>query len=171
MAIVDADIKYRLSGGSGNTDPNASLGTTKSSTEVVDNTVDNLFDDVSGDEASAGDTEYRCIYVHNNHGSLTWISPKIWITSNTTSTGDEIDIGLGTSAVNGTEQDLTGSGESTAPSGVSFSHPTTKSGGLSPGNIPSGQHKAIWIRRVVGALTGAKDANAGTFKSEGDSAE
>lgn len=75
MAIVDADVKFFLSGGAGNSDPNASLGGVMSSTEVVDNTLHNLFDYVSGTEAGAGDTEYRAIYLKNtnsvNAGSFT----------------------------------------------------------------------------------------------------
>lgn len=169
MPIVGSDIQYRLSGGAGNTDPNASLGGAKSSTQVTDNVLNNLWDDVSGDEGSPGDTEYRCEYVHNAHGSLTLLSPVVWISSNTTSTDDEVDIGVGTAAVNGTEQTV--ANESTAPSGVTFSHPTTKGAGLALGNLPAGQHKAVWIRRVVGASAAAKDANAYNVTAEGDSAE
>lgn len=169
MPIANSDIVYRLSGGSGNTDPNASLGGAKSTTAITDNVLNNLWDDISGDEGSAGDTEYRCFYVHNAHATLTLLSPVIWISSNTTSTDDEVDIGIGSSAVNGTEQTV--ANESTAPTSVSFTHPTTKGGGLALGNLPAGQHKAVWVKRVVGASAGAKDANAYNVTVEGDSAE
>lgn len=168
MAILGTDILYRLSGGAANSDPNASLGGAKSSTAIVDNTLNNLWDDVSGDEGSAGDTEYRAFYVHNNHGTLTLLAPKVWISADTTSTNDEVDIGIGSSAVNGTEQTV--ANESTAPSAVTFSHPTTKSAGLSLTDIPAGQHKAVWVRRVVGASAAALDNNAYNITVEGDSA-
>ena len=53
-------------------------------------------DNVSSGEASAGDTEYRCVYVKNNHGSLTLTSPKVWIQANTPSGGTAVEISLGT---------------------------------------------------------------------------
>lgn len=161
MAIVSTDIKYRLSGGAANSNPAASLGGAKSSTDAS-----NYFDDVSSAEASAGDTEYRCIYVHNNHGSLTLIGAKIWIQANTPSGDTDVAIGLGSSAVNGTEQTI--ADESTAPTGgVTFSQPTTFAGGLSIGDIPFGQHKAVWIRRVVNAAAAAY-ADSFTLRVQGD---
>ena len=64
MAIAASDILIRLSGGSGNSDPNAALGGVMStSTAVTDNTTHNLFDVVSGTESAAGDIEYRGVYV------------------------------------------------------------------------------------------------------------
>ena len=160
MAIISTDIKYRLSGGASNSDPSLSLGGVKSSTAAS-----NYFDDVSSAEASAGDTEYRCVYVHNNHGSLTLIGAKVWIQANTPSGNTDVAIGLGTSAVNGTEQTV--ADESTAPSGVSFSQPTTFAGGLSIGDIPTGQHKAVWVRRVVNAAAAAY-ADSFTLRVQGD---
>jgi hypothetical protein len=169
MAILSTDIIYRLSGGAANSDPNAALGGAKSTTAITDNVLNNLWDDVSGDEGSVGDTEYRCFYVHNNHGTLTLQSPKIWISTDTTSANDEVDIGLGSSAVNATEQTV--ANESTAPTGgVTFSHPTTKTAGIALGDIPAGQHRAVWARRVVGASAAAIDNNAYNITVEGDSA-
>lgn len=168
MAILSTDIIYRLSGGAANSDPNASLGGAKSSTALTDNVLNNLWDDVSGDEGSPGDTEYRCIYIHNNHGSLILTQPKVWVSSDTTSANDEVDIGLGSSAVNGTEQTV--ANESTAPTAVTFSHPTTKATGIALGDIPAGQHRALWLKRVVGASAAAIDNNAFNISVEGDSA-
>lgn len=160
MAIVSSDIKYRLSGGASNTNPAASLGGVKSSTDAS-----NYFDDVSSAEASAGDTEYRCVYVHNNHGTLTLIGAKVWIQANTPSGDTDVAIGLGSSAVNGTEQTV--ADESTAPTGVTFSQPTTFAGGLSIGDIPPGQHKAVWVRRVVNSGAAAY-ADSFTLRVQGD---
>jgi len=154
VAIVASDIVMRLSGGSGNTDPNASLGGAKSTTAVTDNTLNNLWDNVSGAESTAGDTEYRCVYIHNGHGSLTAYSSKIWIDTDTTSSYTAIYLGLGTSAVNGTEQTV--ANESTAPTGVTFSQPGVGTE-LSIGDLPFGQHKAVWIKRIVTAGGTAQD--------------
>lgn len=67
MSIAASDLKIYLSGGAGNSDPNASLGGVRSTTEVVDDTLHNLFDYVSGTEAGAGDTEYRASYIKNEN--------------------------------------------------------------------------------------------------------
>lgn len=161
MPIVASDIEYRLSGGAANANPDASLGGAKSSVDVPPD----LFDDVDSTESAAGDVEYRVIYVHNNHGSLTLQNAVIWLTANTT--GNRIAIGVGTAAINGTEQTL--ANESTAPSGVTFSQPASKGAGLALGSIPAGQHKAVHIRRAVAASTNAAN-DTFSLRVEGDTA-
>lgn len=165
MAILNTDILYRLSGGASNALPASSLGGVKSSTAAGTD----LFDNVTSAEASAGDTEYRCIYVHNAHASLTLTSPKIWIQSNTPSTDTAITIGLGSSAVNGTEQTV--ADEGTAPTGgVTFSTAVDETNGVSLGDIPFGQHRAVWIKRVVGASAAAYNNDTFTLRVKGDTA-
>lgn len=161
MPIVSTDIVYRLSGGAANADQNASLGGAKSATAASAS----IFDDVSSAEASSGDAEYRCVYVHNNHGTLTYLGAKIWIQTNTPSADTDVAIGLGTSAVNGVEQTV--ADEQSAPAGVTFSAPASFAGGLVLGDIPAGQHKAVWIRRTVNA--GASVASDSfTLRVQGD---
>jgi hypothetical protein len=164
MPIVSTDIKFRLSGGAGNSDPNASLGGAKSSTEAPTG----LFDDVSSAEGTAGDIEYRCWYVHNNHGTLTLQNAVTWITTNTPSTDTTVDIGVGTAAINGTEQTI--ANENTAPSGVTFSAPSSFGTALSLGSLPAGQHKAVWIRRTVTAGAAAYTGDGATLSVRGDTA-
>lgn len=167
MPIASSDIKYRLSGGAANADPNASLGGAKSSEEVVDNTDNNLFDDVSGAEHTAGDVEYRCIYVHNNHGSLTLQNAVVWIQSDTSGADSDLSIAVGTAAVNGTEQTI--ADESTEPSGVSWSDAAvSRATGLALGNIPAGQHKAVWLRRTVSAGSTPQAADTCAIQAGGD---
>lgn len=160
MAIVSTDIQYLLSGGASNSNPATSLGGVKSSTAAS-----NYFDDVSSAEASAGDTEYRCVYVHNNHGTLSLIGAKVFIQTNTPSSDTDVAIGLGSSAINGTEQTV--ADESTAPTGVSFSAPTTFAGGLAIGDLAAGAHKAVWVRRTVNAGAAAY-ADSFTLRVQGD---
>lgn len=161
MPIIASEIQYRLSGGATNSIAGASLGGAKSSNSLPTQ----FFDDVTSAESAAGDTEYRCFYVHNNNGSLTLQNAVIWIQSNTT--GNRIAIGVGTAAINGTEQSVTD--EQTAPSGVTFSQPATKGTGLALGNIPAGQHKAVWVRRTIPASTAASN-DTYTLRVEGDTA-
>ena len=149
MAILSTDLKYRFSGGAANSSPAASIGGVISSVDVTGV----LFDDVTSAEALAGDINYRCIYVRNNHGSLTALSTKIWIQVNTPSTETIVDIGLGAAAINATETAT--ANEATAPSSVSFTNPTNEAGALTIGDIPFGQYKAVWIRRTVSAAASA----------------
>lgn len=162
MAIVAGEIVLRLSGGSGNSDPNASLGGVISSNAVVDATLNNLFDNVSGAESEAGDVEYRCVYVRNGNATLTMQNAVVWIQTNTPAAGSTIDIGLGTSAINGTEQTV--ANESTAPSGVTFSAAATEGAAISLGNIPTGQHCAFWIRRTITAGAAAYNNDSVTLR-------
>lgn len=149
MPITSAEIVYRLSGGAANSNANASIGGAKSSTVVPAA----LFDDVTSAESAAGDTEYRCIYVHNANGALTMQNAVLWITANTTA--NRIAVGVGSSAVNGTEQTV--ADENTAPTGVAFSQPTAKGAAIALGNIPAGQHRAVWMRRAITAASAASN--------------
>lgn len=165
MPIISTDIQYRLSGGAANSDPNVALGGAKSSTSVGAG-LHNLFDIVSSAESSSGDTEYRCVYVHNNHGTLTMQNSVIWIASNTPSADTTVEIALGSSAVNSTEQTI--ANENTAPTGVTFSAPSSFGTALSIGNIPAGQHKAVWIKRIVNAGAGAYNSDTATITVQCD---
>ncbi|NOJ28233.1 MAG: hypothetical protein DA330_09515 [Nitrososphaera sp.] len=168
MPIVAGDIDFHLSGGAGNTDPNAALGGAISTTQLTDNTLNNLWDDVSGAESSAGDTEYRCIYVKNAHGTLTLQSAKIWIETNTTSPANAMSIALGGEGMNGTAETV--ANESTAPVGETFSQPTNYAGGLSLGNLTAGSTYPIWVKRVIPASTSAVDNVTYVLKVQGDTA-
>lgn len=145
MAIASTDIIHRLSGGASNATPITSLGGIKSSNAAGAT----IFDDVAAGESAAGDIEYRCLYVHNAHATLTLTAPVVWIATNTPSPGTSIDVGVGTSAVNATEQTV--ADENTAPSGVTFSAAASQGAGVALGDIPPGQSRAYWIRRTVTA--------------------
>jgi hypothetical protein len=161
MPIVSTDIKYRFSGGAANSDPNAALGGAKSSVDATAS----IYDNVSSAEALAGDIEYRCFYVHNAHGTLTAQATKIWIQTNTPSTDTAVDIGLGTSAVSGTEQTI--ANENTAPTSVTFSNPTNEAGALTIGDLAPGASKAVWVRRTVNAAAAAA-ADSFTIRTKCD---
>ncbi len=160
MAIIATDINYRLSGGAANATTITSLGGAKSSVAMPTG----IFDAVTSAEAAAGLTEYRCIYVHNNHATLALLAAEIWIQANTANT--RIAIGLGTSAINGTEQTV--ANEATAPAGVTFATtPVNLATGLVIGDIPAGQSKAVWLRRIVTAGA-ALATDTFTLRVQGD---
>jgi hypothetical protein len=163
MAIQSSDIHFRLSGGASNAVPLASLGGVKSSVDAAST----LFDDVSSAEAAAGDAEYRCVYVHNAHATLPLIGAVLWTPANTPSTATTIDVGVGTSAMNGTEQTV--ANEGAAPNGVTFSAAATQAAGVALGDIPAGQSRAVWLRRTIDAGAGAVN-DTFTIRVTGDTA-
>lgn len=179
MPIVTNDIKLKLSiktGTAGNQsaqpDPNASLGKYISTTEITDATLNNLFDDVSGDENAASEAEYRCIFCHNAHGSLALQTPKVWLASEVAGGANAaiaID-GVAASAIGsaGAQADEVAN-ENTAPSGEAFSAPTTKAAGLDLGDLPNGQCRAIWVRRTA-TNSAALNNDGVTVRCEGDTA-
>ena len=150
MPIISTDIKYRLSGGASNSDPLLSIGGIASTTTDAPA---GIFDDVTSGEAASGDTEYRCVYIKNTHGTLTALGTKIWIQTQTPSADTSVEIALGSSAVNGTETAV--ANENTAPSGPTFSSAANEGAALTIGDLAPGAHKAIWIKRIVGAAAAA----------------
>jgi hypothetical protein len=152
MSIIAGDFITRLSGGAANASGNAALGGVKSA-NAMSSSVDALFDAVAAAEAAAGSIEYRCVYLHNANATLDMTTAVVYVSANTPLAGTTLDIGVGTAAINGTEQTI--ANETTAPTGVAFSAPTTAGTGLALGTIPAGQHKAVWMRRTVTAGSGA----------------
>jgi len=157
-----------LSGGAGNTDPNASLGGVISTTEVIDATIANLYDNVSSSEALAGDVEYRCVYVKNTHATLTLQTAKVFIQTNTPSADTAVRIGLGTAAINATEQTVVN--ESTAPIGVTFATAINEGAALLIGDLVPGAQKALWYERTVIAGAAAYNADSVIVQLKGDTA-
>lgn len=85
MTVQSTDIKFYLTGavsdGGSQSDPNASLGGYRSSTQIISNLLNNLFDDKSSDEATSGDTDYRCICVKNSsletmYNVISWMAAE-----------------------------------------------------------------------------------------------
>lgn len=177
MAIVAADIlfKFSVAAAAGNTTAGTaagSLGDQISTTQITDATLHNLFDIITGDENAASDVEYRCYFVHNAHGSLTWENVVVWLSGETAGgavAAIAVD-GVAASAIGSAspQADAVGN-ESTAPSGEAFSSPTTKGTGLSVGNLAAGECRAIWVRRTA-ANTAALDADGVVIRCEGDTA-
>lgn len=178
MAIVAGDILIKLSvktGSAGNTTagtPAGSLGKYISTTEVSGTALNNLFDDITGQENFDSDVEYRCVFVHNNHGSLTLQNAVVYLSAQVSGGA------VGAIAVDSTAASAVGSAsaqalevadENTAPAAISFSAPTTRATGLSLGNIPAGSVKAFWIRRTA-ANTVALNNDGLTFVVSGDTA-
>lgn len=92
MAVSPSEISFNLSGGAGNTDPNASLGGEPSVTTVTSD-INNLFDDVASTESESGKTEYRAIYIFNNNTTSAIGGVKVWTVSQVLG-GATVEIGI-----------------------------------------------------------------------------
>lgn len=159
MAIVAGDIATYLSGGAANADPDAALGGAKSSTAWTGGTLHDLFDVISGAENAASEAEYRCIYVQNNHATLTALGMVVYISAETAG-GAALAIAL--AGEGASAQAETVANENTAPSGETFSSPTTSGTGLSIGDLAPGAYYGIWLRRTA-ANTSALDNDGATL--------
>lgn len=118
---------------------------------LTDDTLNNIWDDVSSGDASAGDTEYRCAYVKNTHGSLSVANVAVSINADPSKSNWEI--ALGAAGKNGSETEV--GNEDAAPSGPSFGI-----GSISIGSLAPGDFYPIWIKRIVfaGAEAAAPDS-------------
>lgn len=92
MPITADDISIVLSGGSGNLDANLSIGGDPSSAPIVNNQINNLFNDVIPAEAEAGHEDYRCFYVFND-GDEPAYNIEVWIESQVDE-GSSVEIGI-----------------------------------------------------------------------------
>jgi hypothetical protein len=192
MSVQDTDIKYYLTGavsdGGTQADPDASLGGFRSSTEIATASLNALWDDIVSVEASAGDTEYRCICVKNT--SLeTWYNVVAWLSGendpdNIQQFSFAIEVPATADLTDGSAQTIVD--ESTSPSvnttnhngagsGISnWSTASEKASGLSPqqgahdDDLDTTEIMFIWIKRVITAGAPARTGLSGTIKCEGD---
>lgn len=158
MSVVQADMKLRYSTASGSAGlttagtRDTSLGKYVSTTDVTA-PPNAIWDDVQSAEASAGDTEYRCIFVYNSNSTDTALNVQVTLSAEVTGGGtttvavDNIAAG----AANGAGAlSATVANENTAPTGVGTFGSSATIGTLGPG-----QARAVWFKRVVGAATAA----------------
>jgi hypothetical protein len=150
---------WYLSGGASNSDPALSLGGLRSSTAITSDQLNNLFDDVTGDEAATGQTEYRCVYYRNEDADAGGaVDPTAWISEQPhayltpfAATGETLEIGLDLAGKNATADTIAAGGLTAPDPAVTFDDPATKGAGLV---FPSGPYAendycALWIKRIT----------------------
>ena len=158
MPILTTDIKfYKSTGG---------LGGAITVTEITSGNLHDLFDEVSSPEALAGDTEYRCIYAKNTHGTLSLTDAVAYILSASSNPENTISIGAGTSAVNDVEQVI--GNEGIVPTGVVFQTSTGSGNSVVLGTLPAGEYKAIWLGRLTASSAAAVSNASASIEVEGD---
>lgn len=162
MPIINTDIvkRYSVVAAAGDTTAGTaatSLGDQVSTTAITDNAFGNIFPDSPSEEATAGVVRYRCIFILNNHATLTLTGTEVSIQSQTAG-GATIAIGVDTTPASAkgsaSAQALTVANELAAPAGVTFG-----TGPFSLGDLAPGQVRAVWIRQTVpaGATSSADD--------------
>jgi hypothetical protein len=155
---------FRLSGGPTNSDINASIGGVMSAINIIGGGIPNLFDSITAQEATVGDTEYRCFYIINIGSGIVY-NMKLYIPVQPAA-GTALAVGLETGFLNKTC--LLVADENTAPGGVgvTFTAPSTSGAGISLGNMAVNDKIGIWVRRTV--TPGASEQTAsGVINIEG----
>lgn len=165
MVFLKTDIGYFLSGGTSNTDSNLSIGNAISNSSITSGVSNSLLPDVSVSQALSGITLFRCFYIRNINATQMLQFPKVWIATNTISAFDEIDLGLGTAAKNGTEPAIPN--QTTAPVGVTFTHPTSEVIALELPALNPNDYKSVWARITVNANADPIDNNATIIRCRG----
>lgn len=135
----------------------ASLPTSNTTaTWVIANQSNKIFNDVSKDESDVGTSIYRCIAVKNT-GTDKKKDVTIWIAANTPG-ADTVLVGDAVAvAGNGTSTGLetAPANQTTAPSGVTFSSPSSKTSGIVLGELSGSagatHTKCFWIKLLVPA--------------------
>ena len=92
MTVKSSDISLVLSGGSNNNNPNNSIGGNPSSFPVT-GSVNNLFANLTTEEAMAGKTDYRCFYLKNSSSTDALFDCNIFISSQN-SAGSYVQLGV-----------------------------------------------------------------------------
>ena len=166
MAVVDTDIKLRLSvktGSAGDSTASsvaASLGKYMSTTAITDATKANLLANITQAESTAGVVKYKCLFVLNDHASQTAEGMRVHISAQDAG-GGVVAIGLdpaGATARNsGSAQAAEIADEETAPTGVTFSAPSTYDDGIVVGDVAFDECAAVWVRLTVDANIAAMD--------------
>ncbi len=172
MSVVAADmlLKFSVAAAAGNTTAGTaatSLGDQVSTTAVPAGPLNNLFDDVSGAEAAAGDTEYRCVFVHNSHATDTAFGVEVSVQAEVGG-GASFALALDNIAVSavasGSAQAATVANENTSPGGGAGAF---GAGPLSIGDMGPGTVKGVWCRRTVAASTAAISNDGATLRIAG----
>ena len=144
MTIIAANLAFYLTGGAGNALPAASLGGVISNTSFTDNTLQNLFANVTPAEALAGSVKYRALSF-KNLAAETAYGAVIYLSQETSSADTTVAIAFDST---GTQSIVN---EDTAPTGLSFSTPLSLGAGLALGDVAASGVRRIWFKRTVTA--------------------
>lgn len=190
MAIVAGDLVKYLTGagsdGGAQSSPDSSLGSYRSSTTITTGVDNNLFDDVSGAEALAGDTNYRCFCIKNTHGTLALTDAKIWVSADDANSDTTYYLAIERPSVSLTAGAVQGpvASESTAPtvnagnctdwylsSAInSYANGIAINLGSGTVDLEPGELIFVWVKRVIGSSASSASGISFTVTITGDTA-
>jgi hypothetical protein len=158
-AIVAGEIVFRYTttaGAAGDTTANTTvstfLGKYAATSAWAGGSLNDLFADISGAENAASQVDYAGLAILNNNGANAMQNTVIYISAET-ALGASIAVGVDTTASlakgSASVQLVTIANRTTAPSGPTFSSPTTLATGLALGSIAVAFVKGVWIRRTA----------------------
>jgi len=166
--LVNSDIRifYSTASAGGNN----YLGGPRTTTELSDNFLHNLFGKTTEDEQITGITKLRCFYLYNANPDYYLKNPYVYVVSDTTSPNDFVEVGWGTAEIGtglsgATDDSIERSipDQFTDPEGVSFFKANFRSGGaILNADIPPLKAKACWVRYV--SQFNAEDFPYDTFR-------
>lgn len=173
MAINAANLKYYYSGGASNSNPSLSIGGVKSNVELSSTALNNLFDNVTGDEATSGHDEYRLLYFQNIDTDVDGLMDPVvlWIVAQPAG-DDSMEVGLSAQGKNVVATAI--ANDYTAPAGVTFHAEITKAEGIDFDTagiaLPFAQNDyiGIWFHRHVPANAGLQASDGFQWRIEGD---
>jgi len=151
------------------------LGGSRSTTEISDNVLYNLFAKTTDDEQLTGIVKYRCFYFYNDNVSAYVKNPAVFVVSDTTSSSDFVEVAWGTAEIgDGVFGSTDGSieqsiaNENTPPVDSEdiplqfFRGNTRSSGAILNQDIPPKKGKAVWVKYT--SLFNAPDFPYDIFK-------
>jgi len=184
MVLTSLDLVFFYTNNADITTNTLSLGGTISPNTIPSGTINNVWDDVTGDESYSGDTEYRAIALRNTHATNDFLNVYVYTTGfQAGSPADTISFALekpgGTPAsiqLIDDEEDSTNKlnpNKFTVATGATVSWTTegSPSNSLFFGTLNAGDWLGIWLRRVVPAGAGAKDNRSCTLELKGETTE
>lgn len=151
MPVLDPLVRFQLSGGNLNENPNLSLGgqvSTATNRNIQSNFLHNLFDEVQKSEAVSGEYEYRHFYYRNSH-DFKVRNVKLMVIADQTSIWSKVEFAKGTANNGLVEQAVPD--ENTAPVGISdndWSIPNAANP-IVLGDVEAGSTASVWCRRRV----------------------
>jgi hypothetical protein len=178
VAIVPTDLVLRYSttaGAAGDSTAGTAAGSLGKyvSTTPVATGAGGVFDDVSGAENALSTVDYRCLFLLNNHATLTAQNAVVYLAAEVaggTSVAVAVDNIAASTKGSASAQAAQIATETTAPTGVgAFSSPTTAAAGLPLGSPTPAQVRPFWLRRTA-ANTAPVDADGVTVGVSCDTA-
>jgi len=177
MVLTASDLVFYYTNNANQPTNTLSLGGTISPNTIPPG-LNNVWDDVTGDESYNGDTEYRAIALRNTHATNDFLNVYVYTTGfQAGSPADTISFALekpsgSPASIQAVPHEGSAPVETqfTVATGATVSWTTegAPSNSLFYGTLNAGDWMGIWLRRVVPAGAGAKDQRSCTLEFKGE---